>query len=134
MPTVRIKGVLYEKTRDGKNYRKGYFVVIKDGRMLRNLGEKKGQTYTIDKTIEFSRELKIIAKGGAAGLAGLKVEGGSWYSITLKPSSTKKIISLRMPYANKKEVSLKISGEVELSDKAICEWCENEIFINEEEL
>lgn len=129
MPRVKIKGTLYERTREGRGFRKGYFVLIADGRMIRNLGSKKKDGYTVDKTIYFKRRLLVIAKGGPSGLEGSKPDGGVWFTIILMPSDRERVLTLRLPYHDKAEMLLELRGEFDVYKMESCDWCREEDFI-----
>ncbi len=129
MPRVKIKGTLYERTREGRGFRKGYFVLIADGRMIRNLGSKKKDGYTVDKSIHFKRRLLVIAKGGPSGLEGSKPDGGVWFTIILMPSDRERVLTLRLPYHDKAEMYLELRGEFDVYKMESCDWCREEDFI-----
>lgn len=129
MARIYIKGTLYERTRDGRGFRKGYFVLIADGKMIRNLGSKKKDGYIVDRAIYFKRRLLVIAKGGPSGLEGSKPDGGVWFTVVLVPSDRERVLTLRLPYHDSAEMLLELRGMLDVYKMESCDWCREEDFI-----
>ncbi len=129
MPRVKLRGVLYERRRDGRGYRKGYFAIIADGRLVKSLGDKVKNGYTVDAEVKFKRRLLVIAKAGPSGLEGSKPDGGVWYTLILMPSDRERRLTLRLPYHEDATIYLELSGEFDVYKMESCDWCRESDFI-----
>jgi len=129
LPRVKLRGTLYERKRDGRGYRKGYFVIIADGRMIKSLGDKKKNGYSVDTEITFKRRLLIVAKAGPSGLEGSKPDGGVWFTLILMPGDSERTLTLRLPYHGEEAIHLELSGDFDVYKMESCDWCRESDFI-----
>jgi hypothetical protein len=127
---VKISGTLFAKKRIGRNVYRAYFVIISDGRMIRNLVDKNSRgDYGGDGEVEFTRTLVIHAKYGPSGLEGVKTFGGLWYSIVLVPSDTYREVKLTLPLRDE-EISIEIRGNFDIERTSGCSWYDTLSLIN----